>query len=132
MGNRRSEPGTDRSASSRVRKRGVESEPMNPAAAVEGNSRARIRYHSGLMSGRLVPFRNRAYVLFVCLVIFSGVAFPDRPSEYQVKAAYLYNFGKFVSWPADATAISEFDVCVLGTDPFGPLLDATISDSTIN
>lgn len=105
---------------------------MNPAAAVEGNSRARIRYHSGLMSGRLVPFRNRAYVLFVCLVIFSGVAFPDRPSEYQVKAAYLYNFGKFVSWPADATAISEFDVCVLGTDPFGPLLDATISDSTIN
>jgi len=105
---------------------------MNPAAAVEGNSRARIRYFSGLMSGRLVPFRNRAYALFVCLLILSGVAFPDRPSEYQVKAAYLYNFGKFVSWPADAGVTSEFDVCVLGTDPFGPLLDATVSDSTIN
>lgn len=84
------------------------------------------------MSRKLVPFRNRAYVLFACLLTLCGVVFSDRPSEYQVKAAYLYNFGKFVSWPADAGAASEFDVCVLGADPFGPLLDTTVSDSTIN
>lgn len=54
-----------------------------------------------------------------------------RPSEYQVKAAYLYNFGKFVNWPGDHN-FSDFNVCVLGTDPFGPTLDRIISNATIN
>ncbi|HEU5231236.1 MAG TPA: YfiR family protein [Terriglobales bacterium] len=105
---------------------------MSTAAAVDGNSRTRTRYHSGWMFESLIPFRNKACILFTCLLAFCGLAHADRPSEYQVKAAYLYNFGKFVNWPADAGAASEFDVCVLGTDPFGPLLDATVSDSTIN
>jgi hypothetical protein len=105
---------------------------MNPAAPVGEDSRELNRYHSGGMSGRLVPFRNKACILLVCLLGFCGVVCADRPSEYQVKAAYLYNFGKFVNWPADVATASEFDVCVLGRDPFGPLLDATVSDSTIN
>ena len=105
---------------------------MNAAAAVEGNSRTRTRYHSGWMFDCLIPLRNKAGILLVCLLALCGFVHADRPSEYQVKAAYLYNFGKFVNWPADAVAASEFDVCVLGTDPFGPLLDATVSDSTIN
>ena len=105
---------------------------MNAAAAVDETSVTRSRYHSGCVSDRLVPFRNEACILLSCLLIFCGLANADRPSEYQVKAAYLYNFGKFVNWPADAAATSDFEVCVLGADPFGPLLDATVSDSTIN
>ena len=105
---------------------------MNAAAAVDGDSRALNRYHSGGMSDCLVPFRNKACILLVCLMSFCSLARADRPSEYQIKAAYLYNFGKFVNWPADVATASEFDVCVLGSDPFGPLLDATVSDSTIN
>jgi len=51
-------------------------------------------------------------------------AVAQRPREYQVKAAYLYGFGRFVEWPADAaTADGAFDLCVLGDDPFGRLLD---------
>ena len=73
-----------------------------------------------------------ALLLGTLLLAICGSAFADRPSEYQVKAAYLYNFGKFVNWPAEAAATSDFEVCVLGADPFGPLLDATVSDSTIN
>src|ERR1051326_6679658 len=105
---------------------------MNRAAAVDGNSRTRTRYHSGGMSNRLIPFRNKACILLACLLAFCGFARADRPSEYQVKAAYLYNLEKFVNGPADVATGSEFDVCVLGSDPFGPLLDATVSDSTIN
>jgi len=104
---------------------------MNAATAVDGDSRTQTRYHSGWMSNCFVPFRNKACIL-ACLLAFCGFVHADRPSEYQVKAAYLYNFGKFVSWPADAGPTSEFDVCILGTDPFGSLLDATVSDSTIN
>ena len=105
---------------------------MNAAAAVDENSPIGNRYHSACVSDCLVQFRNGACIVLACLLIFCGVAYADRPSEYQVKAAYLYNFGKFVNWPADATATSDFEVCVLGADPFGPLLDATVSDSTIN
>ncbi len=57
----------------------------------------------------------------------------SNPTEYQVKAAYLYNFGKFVEWPAKVTAASDFfSICVLGEDPFGSTFDATIAGESIN
>jgi hypothetical protein len=53
-----------------------------------------------------------------------------NPTEYEVKAAYLYNFGKFVEWPAKVTAASDFfSICVLGEDPFGATFDAIASES---
>jgi hypothetical protein len=55
---------------------------------------------------------------------------PPKPSEYQVKAAYLYNFGKFVRWPG--TSLDQFSICILGHDPFGPALDAAIGGVTID
>jgi hypothetical protein len=57
----------------------------------------------------------------------------SKPTDYDVKAAYLYNFGHFVEWPANvAPAQNEsFTVCVLGQDPFGPVLDATLAGETI-
>ena len=57
----------------------------------------------------------------------------SRPSEYEVKATYLYNFSRFVEWPPKLTqAQSEsFSICVLGQDPFGPALSAILADETI-
>jgi YfiR/HmsC-like len=49
-----------------------------------------------------------------------------RPmDEYQVKAAFLYNFARFVEWPQEAfqDANDPFAICVLGQDPFGRALD---------
>jgi len=56
-----------------------------------------------------------------------------RPTDYEVKAAYLYNFGRFVEWPGKVAAAQSgsFTVCVLGQDPFGPRLDATLAGETI-
>lgn len=60
-----------------------------------------------------------------------GAQGPPR-TEYEIKAAYLYTFGRFVEWPARAArGDSDFTVCVLGTDPFGPALDSTLSDGTM-
>lgn len=54
-------------------------------------------------------------------------------SEYDVEAAYLYNFGKFVRWPAEsANKSSNFDICILGQDPFGGTLDKLIANDSIN
>ena len=57
-----------------------------------------------------------------------------KPTEYQVKAVYLFNFGRFVEWPSSVAAArsQSFAVCVLGQDPFGPALDATLAGEIID
>ena len=59
---------------------------------------------------------------------------PADATEYQVKAAYLYNFGKFVAWPEgpDERATRPFAICVLGEDPFGTALDSALGGATIH
>ena len=44
--------------------------------------------------------------------------------EYAVKAAYLYNFAKFVEWPAGAFAdpAAALTICIAGDNPFGDAL----------
>ena len=55
-----------------------------------------------------------------------------KPTDYDVKAVYLYNFGRFVEWPASATTNGDsFNVCVLGQDPFGRALDDTLAGENI-
>jgi hypothetical protein len=55
-----------------------------------------------------------------------------KPTQYEVEAAYLFNFGRFVDWPAVAQADSPFVICILGHDPFGPVLDHTVAGETLN
>ena len=86
------------------------------------------------------PWNSRGFPLWVVAVgiAWALVAVPclraqsAKPSDYDVKAAYLYNFGHFVEWPANvASAHDSFTVCVLGQDPFGPVLDTTLAGETI-
>lgn len=46
----------------------------------------------------------------------------------KVKAAYLYNFGKFVEWPEDAFAGDDapFVIGIIQDDPIGDILDASV------
>jgi hypothetical protein len=55
-----------------------------------------------------------------------------RPTQYDVEAAYLFNFGKFVTWPVPVGANATFLICILGEDPFGATLDKTIAGETLN
>lgn len=56
----------------------------------------------------------------------------ESPSEYQVKAVFLYNFAQFVEWPPEAFADERAPLVigVLGQDPFGPDLDAALRGET--
>lgn len=70
-------------------------------------------------------------LLILALALSPVAAAADRPpQEYEVKAAFLLNFSKFIEWPA-AAAESPFTICILGDDPFGPLLDQMISGETV-
>jgi hypothetical protein len=57
----------------------------------------------------------------------------DRSLEYPVKAAFLYKFGSFVEWPADAFSDprAPLQLCVVGRDPFGQILDGVVQGQTV-
>jgi len=60
------------------------------------------------------------------LPLLSQESFPPG-EEYQIKAAFLYNFGKFVAWPgATANSGEPLVIAVFGRDPFGRVLDQTV------
>ena len=72
--------------------------------------------------------------LALCLSLHPHSSFgqTNHPTESQVKAAYLFNFGKFVRWPVDRVANSEsLEICVFGKDPFGAVLNATVGGESI-
>ena len=71
--------------------------------------------------------------VFCLLFVVSGAVGQQKPSEYQVEAAYLFNFGRFVEWPAKLAPAKTgpFTICVLGQDPFGPALDKTVAGGMI-
>lgn len=48
-------------------------------------------------------------------------------SEYELKAAFLYNFALYTEWP---TKNDSLNICILGNDPFGNALD-TLASKTI-
>jgi hypothetical protein len=69
----------------------------------------------------------------VFVVNSNALAQNAKPKEYEVKATYLYNFARFVEWPASAALKDDlFSICVLGQDPFGPALDAVLAGETID
>jgi hypothetical protein len=66
------------------------------------------------------------------------VALPSRAQEtrfdeYQVKAAFLYNFAKFVEWPPATFANPQdpIGICIVGQSPFGLTLDDTVRGKKI-
>ena len=58
----------------------------------------------------------------------------DISKEYQIKAAFLYNFTKFVEWPASrfADESSPIVIAVLGDNPFGDELARLVKGRRVN
>jgi hypothetical protein len=93
--------------------------------------------------GRLVRREARAFRAFVSLAfaLFSwcvlvpsaAAATPPAPRDYDIKAAFLFNFASFVEWPgaAFANASSPFVIGVIGDDPFGSILEEIIAGEKI-
>ena len=59
---------------------------------------------------------------------------PIRASEYELKAAFLYNFANFITWPSEVFARpdSAFVIGIVGTDPFGPTLEQVLNGQRWN
>jgi YfiR/HmsC-like len=68
-----------------------------------------------------------------CGLLFLRSADAQASLEYEVKAAFLLNFAKFVEWPANAFSSpnSPLAICILGKDPFGRALDEIVRGERI-
>jgi hypothetical protein len=68
---------------------------------------------------------RRVVCLVACLALVAGAAPRAQSVEDEVKAAFLYNFAKFVEWPAGAFAAPDEPIrfCLVGPDPFGRAID---------
>lgn len=63
---------------------------------------------------------TRRLLLFCAVMLLCGTAVQadDKPTEYDVKAAFLFNFARFVEWPGAASP-DTLRICIIGKDPFG-------------
>lgn len=56
---------------------------------------------------------------------------PEAAPEFEIKAAYLLNFTRYVEWPPGALGTEgTFTLCVVGTDHFGATLDRVVRGRT--
>ncbi len=53
------------------------------------------------------------------------------PTEYEVKAAFIYNFARYVQWPGGSEQNKPFVIGVIGKDPFGPVLDDVVRGQSV-
>lgn len=73
-----------------------------------------------LLSYKILP-------ILLLILIFKGYRVNAQYSEYEIKAAYIFNFAKFIEWPENNALPT--DTIVLGiykNDPFGIILEKTM------
>ena len=81
------------------------------------------------MTRRIVRAGLVAVAMLVCTHAVAENA--QGPSEYQVKAAFIYNFVKFVDWPVIRNE-GPIEICVLGKDPFGGAIERVVEGKIVN
>jgi hypothetical protein len=71
---------------------------------------------------------------FLCISFSASPARGSPTREYDLKAAFLFNFAQFVEWPPEAfsDASAPFVIGVLGEDPFGKSLDEIVAHEAVH
>lgn len=89
--------------------------------------------------GEVVRLLRASLILSLVLLVCSSTnelraQTKNRSLEYEVKAAFLFNFTKFVDWPSTAFASPDapITICIVGSDPFGAILDQTVEGETVS
>ncbi|MEG3638452.1 YfiR family protein [Magnetococcus sp. PR-3] len=85
---------------------------------------AKLRHGMGHMLKWFIP----VLVLLVCAEGSMARARPlskAKQVEYKVKAAYIYNFLRFIDFPHASLKkdAEQIQICLIGTDPFGRMID---------
>jgi uncharacterized protein DUF4154 len=83
----------------------------------------------------LIQRKVACRLAFLALAAAAGYVHAEETvaGEYPLKAAFLFNFAKFVEWPAYAFKGSDdpITICVLGQNPFGSALEDVVRNKTV-
>ena len=77
--------------------------------------------------------RARVAAILAAALLLAGAAPGQSVNEYEIKAAFLYNFAKFVEWPEDtfASPADPVSLCLAGGNPFGNILNRTVGGKSV-
>jgi hypothetical protein len=64
---------------------------------------------------------QRSFALLLSTTVVTMLCAAAQLPEYQLKAAFLYNFAQFTEWPVSVG--KQLNLCIYGGDPFGADLD---------
>lgn len=79
-----------------------------------------------------MPAKACARTILGC--VLAAAAWSQGVEEYRVKAAFLFNFAKFVEWPPMTfkTSGDPIQICMLGENMFGNALEEAVSGKTVD
>lgn len=106
---------------------------MDHLSLQRGTSR-RSRWRGRWFRIARVCMQRGAVAMLALASATPAMAQSSAPIEYQLKAAFLLNFVRFVAWPPAALENEKtpITVCVFKYDPFGSALDEVIRGKSIN
>ncbi len=89
----------------------------------------------GCLILQLQRWSRRLLLLLIIAVASSKIVYGQSTDahEYEVKAAFLYNFARYFKWPERPSpgAGNAFVIGIVGTDPFGGILDQAMQGKTL-
>ncbi|HMG87853.1 MAG TPA: YfiR family protein [Terracidiphilus sp.] len=103
----------------------VTGKKMNQTSPTEPSPRG--HHHCAGITRRIA-----ASLLVAAVAIPTSFAQTSKPTEYDVKAAYLLNFGKFVRQADGQGPRASFDICLLGHDAMGQTIDDLAANQAID
>lgn len=81
---------------------------------------------------------RRTLIVVLCLILAAASADilnaqPQKEAGYRLKAAYLFNFLRFIDWPSQtfASPTAPIVLGIVGKDPFGGVLDEIVKNETV-
>src|SRR3954469_20942144 len=79
--------------------------------------------------------RRRFFIFALCLGMLGGAARAAEiaASEYELKAAFIFNFTQFVDWPTNmfSSSADPIVIGIVGPDPFGPAIDKIVEGESV-
>jgi YfiR/HmsC-like len=112
---------------------------MRYVGATSSSFKGQSRASDGSVKQRVFA-RCSAFVPLIAILVWSALAGPSIATaqlasarEYRIKAEFLYNFAKFIDWPADTFSDPKqpICICVYGRDPFGHALEEALLGKSI-
>lgn len=93
----------------------------------------RIRRWWQLCTGRCAISACAALLLGTLCASLPAEAQVSSTEEYRLKLAFLFNFAKFVEWPADAfpSPQAPLNICIVGRDPFDAELERQVTERNL-